>query len=141
MKAKTAQKILKRHTAGSRPGIRPAKSLPIIKRHAAGIDVGATEHSVCVPEDAVPAGESKVRSFGAFTAELDKLVEWLRACGVKTVAMESTGVYWIPLAQKLESAKIEVVLVNARHLKYVPGRKSDVKDCQWLEKLHSYGLL
>ena len=121
--------------------IRPAASMPVVNRHAAGIDVGSVEHYVCVPEDAVPEGETNVRSFGAFTVDLDHLVEWLQACGIRTVAMESTGVYWIPLAQKLEAAQIEVVLVNARHLKYVPGRKSDVKDCQWLQQLHSYGLL
>ncbi len=121
--------------------IKPAANMPLINRHAAGIDVGSVEHYVCVPEDAVPAGQSNVRSFGAFTGDLDKLVEWLQACGVTTVAMESTGVFWIALAQKLEGAKIEVVLVNARHLRYVPGRKTDVKDCQWLQRLHSYGLL
>ena len=98
-------------------------------------------HNVCVPEDAVPTGESNVRSLGAFTGDLGKLVEWVQSCGVTTVAMESTGVFWIPLAQKLEAAKIQVVLVNARHLRYVPGRKTDVKDCQWLQQLHSYGLL
>jgi len=121
--------------------IRPTANLPVIHRHAAGIDVGSVEHYVCVPEDAVPEGQSNVRSFGAFSADLDKLVEWLQSCGVKTVAMESTGVFWIPLAQKLEAAGLEVVLVNARHLRYVPGRKSDIKDCQWLQQLHSYGLL
>ena len=103
--------------------------------------MGATEHSVCVPEDAVPAGASSVRQYRAFTGQLDQLVEWLQACGVQTVAMESTGVYWIPLYQKLERAGLEVVLVNARHLKRVPGRKTDVLDCQWLQQMHSYGLL
>jgi len=121
--------------------IRPADQLPVLHPHAAGIDVGATEHSVCVPADAVPAGESPVRQYKAFTGELDQLVEWLQACGVQTVAMESTGVYWIPLYQKLERAELEVVLVNARHLKRVPGRKTDVLDCQWLQQMHSYGLL
>ncbi len=121
--------------------IRPAKDLPVINPHAAGIDVGATEHYVCVPADAVGADESAVRSFGAFTGELDQLVEWLLACQVTTVAMESTGVYWIPLFQKLEMAGLAVVLVNARHLKQVPGRKTDLKDCQWIQRLHSYGLL
>jgi len=113
----------------------------MVNAHAGGIDVGSTEHYVCVPEDAVSQGESNVRSFGGFTGELDKLVEWLQVCNVETVAMESTGVFWIPLAQKLEAAGIEVVLVNARHLRHVPGRKTDVKDCQWLQQLHSYGLL
>jgi transposase len=121
--------------------IRPASKLPVVHPHSAGIDVGATEHSVCVPEDAVPAGTSPVRQFKAFTGDLDQLVEWLQACQVKTVAMESTGVYWIPLFQKLETAGLEVVLVNARHLKRVPGRKTDILDCQWLQQLHSYGLL
>jgi transposase len=88
--------------------------------------------TLCVPQDAVPEGESAVRSFGGFSGQLDKLVEWLQSCGVKTAAMESTGVFWIPLAQKLEDAGIEVVLVNARDLRQVPGRKTDVKDCQWL---------
>jgi transposase len=121
--------------------IRPAAKMPVIHPHAAGIDVGSVEHFVCVPQDAVPEGEWAVRSFGGFSGELDKLVEWLQSCGVKTAAMESTGVFWIPLAQKLEDAGIEVVLVNARHLRQVPGRKTDVKDCQWLQQLHSYGLL
>jgi transposase len=121
--------------------IRPAKQLPVLHPHAAGIDVGATEHSVCVPEDAVPTGASSVRQYRAFTGQLDQLVEWLQACAVQTVAMESTGVYWIPLYQKLERAGLEVVLVNARHLKRVPGRKTDVLDCQWLQQMHSYGLL
>jgi transposase len=82
-----------------------------------------------------------VRQFKAFTGDLDQLVEWLQACQVKTAAMESTGVYWIPLYQKLERAGVEVVLVNARHLKRVPGRKTDILDCQWLQQMHSYGLL
>jgi len=115
--------------------------MPVINPHAAGIDVGATSHWVCVPEDAVAAGESPIREFGASTPDLDKLVEWLLQCGVKTVVMESTSVYWIPLFQKLEAAGLEVLLVNARHVRHVPGRKSDCKDCQWLQRLHSYGLL
>ena len=115
----------------------PSSQLPVIHSHAAGIDVGATSHWVCVPEDSVAPGESPVREFGAYTRDLDELVEWLLRCGVKTVAMESTSVYWIPLAQKLDAAEIEVVLVNARHIHHVPGRKSDSKDCQWLQRLHS----
>lgn len=136
MKAKSAARSRRALKA-----IHPAKKLPVIHPHAAGIDVGATEHSVCVPEDAVPAGESPVRQYQAFTGDLDRLVEWLQACKVETVAMESTGVYWIPLFQKLERAGFEVVLVNARHLKRVPGRKTDILDCQWLQQMHSYGLL
>ncbi len=121
--------------------IQAAGQMPVVNPHAAGIDVGSVMHYVCVPEDAVGKGESHVRSFRAFTGDLDQLVEWLQTCGVKTVAMESTGVYWIALAQKLEAAKLEVVLANARHLKHVPGRKTDVKDCQWIQRLHAYGLL
>jgi len=82
-----------------------------------------------------------VRSFGAYTAQLDELVQWLKDCAIKTVAMESTGVYWIPLFQKLEEAGLEVLMVDARQAKHVPGRKSDVQDCQWVQQLHTYGLL
>jgi transposase len=127
--------------APSQGPICPAARMPVVHPHAAGIDVGASEHYVCVPSDAVPAGESPVRSFGVFTQDLDRLVDWLREAKVQTVAMESTGVYWVVLCGKLEAAGIEVVLANARHLRQVPGRKTDVKDCQWLQQLHSYGLL
>jgi transposase len=119
----------------------PSTQMPVIHPHAAGIDVGATSHWVCVPEDALAEGQSSVREFAAFTKDLDELVEWLLQCGVKTVAMESTSVYWIPLFQKLEAAGLEAILVNARHVRHVPGRKTDCKDCQWLQRLHSYGLL
>jgi transposase len=121
--------------------IRAAHGLPVINPHAAAVDAGSVMHAVCVPEDAVPEGESNVREFGAFTADLDKLVEWLLACKVTTVAVEATGVYWLALAQKIEEAGLELVVVNARHVKNVPGRKTDIKDCQWLQRLHSYGLL
>jgi transposase len=112
-----------------------------IHRQAAGIDVGAEEHYVAVAPRSVPEGQSAVRSFSAFTGGLDALVEWLKQCGVTTAAMESTGVYWIPLFQKLAEAGIECVLANAAHVRNVPGRKTDVKDCQWLQELHSYGLV
>ena len=119
----------------------PTVRLPLMQPHAAGIDVGALEHWVCVPEDSVSPGEVNVRSFRTFNRDLDELVDWLKACGIQSVAAEATGVYWVPLAQKLAGAGIELVLVNARHVKNVPGRKSDVRDCQWLKQLHSYGLL
>ena len=121
--------------------LRPSAQMPVVNPHAAGIDVGATAHWVCVPEDSVPPDQSPVREFGAYTRDLDEMVEWLLKCAVKTVVMESTSVYWIPLFQKLESAGLEVLLVNARHVRHVPGRKSDCQDCQWLQRLHSYGLL
>ena len=106
--------------------------------NAAGIDCGGAEHYVAVPPDRDP---TPVRAFKTFTTELQGLADWLLACGVTTVAMESTGVYWIPLYEILEARGLDVVLVNARHVKNVPGRKSDVVDCQWLQELHSVGLL
>ena len=113
-------------------------SLSIACPDAAGIDIGASSHFVAVPvgRDAEP-----VREFAAFTDDLRRLVQWLRDCGITVVAMESTGVYWIPLYELLEGAGFEVHLVNAHHVKGVPGRKSDVLDCQWLQQLMSFGLL
>ena len=113
-------------------------SLECIEPNAAGIDIGATEIYVAVPPDRDP---NPVRSFQTFTADLQALAAWLLACRIRTVAMESTGVYWIPLFQILEARGMEVCLVNSRHVKHVPGRKSDVADCQWLQYLHSVGLL
>jgi len=109
-----------------------------INPHAAGVDIGAREHWVCVPAQSAP---NPVRKFGTFTADLEAMAQWFKECGVTTVAMESTGVYWIPLFQILERAGLEVLLVNARQTKNVSGRKSDVLDCQWIQKLHTYGLL
>jgi len=115
-----------------------AVTTPVLHPHAAGIDIGATELYVCVPLDRDP---QPIRRFGTFTEDLLALAAWLAQCGVTSVAMESTGVYWIPLYQILEERQFEVCLVNARHVKNVPGRKSDVQDCQWLQYLHSVGLL
>ena len=112
--------------------------LSCIEPHAAGIDVGATEIFVAVPQDRDPR---PVRSFETFTEDLHRLKDWLQQCHITTVAMESTGVYWMALFQILEKAGFEVCLVNAQHVKHVPGRKSDVIDCQWLQYLHSVGLL
>lgn len=109
---------------------------------AAGVDIGSEEHWVSVPPDRVAKGEDHAKPFGCFTSDLHKIVGWLRECGIKTVALESTGVYWIPLFQILESAGFEVCLVNTKHLKNVNGRpKTDRLDCVWLMRLHSYGLL
>lgn len=113
-------------------------SLPILRPHAAGIDIGAREVYAAVPSDRDP---HPVRCFLTFTSDLVALADWLKHCGIETVAMESTGVYWIPLFQILEARGFEVFLVNARHVKNVPGRKSDVSDCHWLQYLHSVGLL
>jgi transposase len=112
--------------------------LPVMRPDAAGIDIGATEIFVAVPAD---RATENVCSFPTFTQDLYALADWLRSCGIKTVAMESTGVYWIPLFQILEDRGFEVCLVNARHVKNVPGRRTDVSDCQWLQFLHSVGLL
>ena len=109
-----------------------------VNLNAAGIDVGAESHFVAVPEG---RDEQSVREFGAFTVDLYVLAEWIEECGIETVAMESTGVYWIPLFQVLEERGFEVMLVDPRRLKSVPGRKTDVVDCQWLQQLHTYGLL
>jgi transposase len=111
--------------------------LPQVRTHAGGIDVGASEIWIDVgANDADP-----VRRFDTFTEDLNSMGDWLKQCRIETVAMESTGVYWIPVCQILESKGIEVVLVNARYAKNVSGRKSDMLDCQWLRILHSYGLL
>ena len=114
------------------------ESLKQINPNAAGIDVGATELYVCVPADRDP---EPVRVFGTFTYELNNIAVWLKQCGVTSVAMESTGIYWVPLYEVLEAAGFEVKLVNAREVKNLPGRKSDILDCQWIQQLHSYGLL
>ena len=102
------------------------------------MNCGSEAHYVAVPPDRDAA---PVRSFTTFTTDLHRLADWLTACGVTTVAMESTGVYWIPLYEILEARGLDVVLVNARHVKNVPGRKTDILDCQWNQELHSVGLL
>lgn len=121
--------------------LKPGKSkaaLSITHPNAAGIDIGSASHYCAVPPD---RDDEPVREFASFTADLSRLADWLDACRVDTVAMESTGVYWIPLFELLESRGFTVLLVNARHVKNVCGRKSDVLDCQWLQQLMAYGLL
>jgi transposase len=122
----------------SHPVVRSLEDLPRLNPDAAGLDIGAEEIWACVP-----AGRAAqaVRAFGTFTPDLHALADWLAQCRITTVAMESTGVYWIPIYEVLEARGVEVALVHARHLKHVPGRKSDVQDCQWIQRLHSYGLL
>jgi len=114
-------------------------SLPAIRPMVAGIDVGSSQHAVCGP--ARDDGQPNVRVFGTTTGQLNELADWLVKQGVESVAMESTYVYWIPIYEILESRGIEVLLVNARQLHNVPGRKTDISDCQWLQLLHSCGLL
>ena len=110
----------------------------IVFPNAAGIDIGASSHWVAVPRRST---DEPVREFGPMTDDLNAMADWLIACGVDTVAVESTGVYWIPVYEVLEQRGLAVWLVDARQMKYVPGRKSDVQDCQWLQKLMTFGLL
>ena len=124
--------MAQRNRAYSRAG------LSLTHPNAAGIDIGSASHYVAVPAD---RDDEPVREFPSFTADLERLADWLDGCGVDTVAMESTGVYWIPLYELLDARGFTVLLVNARHVKNVSGRKSDVLDCQWLQQLMSYGLL
>ena len=127
---------------GSRKPRKKTIPLPSHLEHinimAAGIDIGSESHFVAVPEG---CDEQSVREFKSFTPDLYELCNWLKKCDIKTVAMESTGVYWIPLYELLESKGFEVKLVDARKIKNVSGRKTDVLDCQWLQQLHTYGLL
>lgn len=112
--------------------------LEVVHRDAAGIDIGSREHYVAVGPD---RDSQPVRNFGCFTTDLHRLAAWLTQCGVKTVVMQSTGVYWIPVYDVLEQSGFDVWLVNARETRNLPGRKSDVQESQWLLKLHTYGLL
>lgn len=116
---------------------KPAQ-LSLLNPKCAGIDIGAAEIFVCI---AKTSSEQEVRSFPTFTADLKRMIQWLKENGVQSVAMESTGVYWIPPYEMLDEAGFETLLVNARFFKSVPGRKTDVQDCQWIQQLHSYGLL
>lgn len=130
---------MKRHRR--RPSPKPRTSPAALERlhpHAAGIDCGSAEHFVAVPPD---RDTTPVRAFATFTGDLHRLAEWLTACRVTHVAMEATGVYWIPVFEILETRGFQVILVNARHVKNLPGRKSDVSDCEWLRDLHILGLL
>jgi transposase len=115
-----------------------AEELEVLHVDAAGIDVGNETHFVSVPPDRDP---QPVREFGSWTRSLQEMAGWLKQCGIRTVALQSTGVYWIAVQEVLEEAGLEVYLVNARGTKNLPGRKSDVQECQWLRKLHTYGLL
>ena len=113
-------------------------TMDFIHPNAAGIDIASEVHYVSVPED---RDDQSVRKFGSFTEDLHKMAQWLKQCNIDTIAMESTGIYWIQPYLILEEYGFEMYLVNARHIKNVSGRKSDVQDCQWIRQLHSYGLL
>ena len=113
-----------------------ATALPILRPDVAGIDLGSTEHWVCGPQRQQDT-QANVQVFGTTTPQLEQLADWLTEQGVGSVAMESTHVYWIPIYELLESRGFEVLLVNARQISHVPGRKTDMQDCQWLHLLHS----
>jgi transposase len=113
-------------------------NLEVVHPNAAGIDIGNESHYVAVAPGRDP---NPVRQFACFTQDLHRLADWLKSCGIDTVAMQSTGVYWLPVYEILAEKGLEVYLVNARHTKNLPGRKSDVQECQWLLQLHTFGLL
>jgi len=138
MRKDTQKKQYKSKRKSYRKGVKMPQHLEHINKMAAGIDIGSKSHWVAVPEG---CDEICVREFKSFTADLHELANWLEKCGIETVAMESTGVYWIPLFELLESRGFEVILVDARHVKNVSGRKTDILDCQWIQRLHTYGLL
>jgi transposase len=117
---------------------RKTRGLAPVHPAAAAIDIGATMHVAAVGPD---RDKEPVRTFRTFTGDLERLADWFARCGIKTIAMESTGVYWIPVFEILEQRGFEVMVVNARDAKHVPGRKTDVSDAQWLQRLHEYGLL
>ncbi len=117
---------------------KPRSKLTVVNPRAAGIDIGSRFHVVSIPSE---LDDQPTRQFGTFTGDLLELASWLKEHGITTVAMESTGVYWIPAFEILVKTGIAVALVNARHVKSVPGRKTDINDAQWLQQLHSYGLL
>jgi transposase len=126
------RKDLQRRMHSDNPG------LDVVHSNAAGIDIGNESHFVAVP----PGRDSEpVREFGSWTADLERMAAWLKSCGIETIAMQSTGVYWFAVYDVLERHGLKVFLVNASHTKNLPGRKSDVQESQWLMKLHTYGLL
>lgn len=121
----------------SRRSIKPA-GLPVIHERAAGIDIGARFHVVGVAPELC---DEAVQTFQAFTGDIERMTDWLMSLGIETVAMEFTGVYWVPVFEVLQGRGMEVIVANAREVRAVPGRKSDVNDAQWLQRLHACGLL
>lgn len=138
MKSKIESKSKSSKRDGRRVYAELSPELPKLNLSAAGIDIGSQSHYVAVP---LGRDEQCVREFKSYTSDLYAMASWLEACGVETVAMESTSVYWIPVLQVLESLGFEVILVNPKYVKNVAGRKTDVSDCQWIQQLHTYGLL
>jgi len=131
----------KARRAGRKPGkkiVDVTAGMEVLRPHAAGIDVGNAEHYVAVPPG---RSDPSVQTFGSFTADLHRMAKWLQACHIETVVMQATGVYWMALYQVLEGYGLQVYVVNAKYTKTLPGRKTDVLECQWLQKLHTFGLL
>ena len=118
--------------------MKSTSSIKIMNPDAAGIDIGGSSHFVAVPSG---RDTETVKEFECYTPDIQKMIEWLQQCNIKTVVMESTGSYWISVFEMLEKAGFEVNLVDAHHVRNVRGRKSDVIDCQWLQQLHAHGLL
>lgn len=131
-----AKRSTKRRRIPKPGSVSPA--FPLVNPNAAGIDLGSRKHFVAVPED---RDARPVREFGCYTAQLEDMARWLKGCGIETIAMEATGVYWVPVFEILESHGFEVLLVDARQVKNLTGRKTDAVDCQWIRHLHRYGLL
>lgn len=136
--SKVNQQAGRRKAAKVKVGDEIFEKMDVMHRDAAGIDIGSEVHYVAVPED---RDNPSVRSFGCFTPDLEAMAAWLKRCRVRTVVMESTGVYWVPAFQVLEANGFDVKLVDANHAKDAPGRKTDVWDCRWLRKLHTFGML
>jgi transposase len=131
----------KARRSGRKPGkkiVDVTAGMEVLRPHAAGIDVGNAEHYVAVPHG---RSDPSVQTFGSFTADLHRMGKWLQACHIETVVMQATGVYWMALYQVLEGYGLQVYVVNAKYTKTLPGRKTDVLECQWLQKLHTFGLL
>ncbi len=138
---RNAKKLLRQKKAAPTPQARSLDELTPVHRRACGIDVGSAENYAAIPAEGLAPNEPAVRVFGVFSGDQNALVEWLQRKEISTVAMEATGHYWMTLYDKLEAAGIEVYLVDPHAVRAVPGRKSDWLDCQWLQKLHTYGLL
>lgn len=138
MSKQNKKKSNKKSKKNKKEQLRLTEHLKQVNLFAAGIDIGSEKHYVAIPKS---LDEVSVRSFSCFTSDLEDMASWLSSVGITTVAMESTGVYWIPVYELLESKGFDVILTDAHHVKNVAGRKSDVSDCQWLQQLHTYGLL
>ena len=129
---------MRKRTIPRKQKVASIENLPVLNPNAAGLDIASDEIMACVPSD---RDEHNIQAFGTFTCDLHALADWLKKCRITTVAMESTGLYWIPIFELLEARGFTVILANPLHAKQVAGRKSDVYDAQWIQTLHTFGLL